>query len=108
MWEGYKGSRISDRQELPPQREAITGEWRGDTLVGPATELIGNLLARPPAGGGITGPGTEECLREKKNLLSSGFLAMREREICEVGGGEGVNSRQDQRRTGEKGVGPNI
>lgn len=40
-------------------------------LAGPATELIGNLLARPPAGGGITGPGTEECLREKKNLLSS-------------------------------------
>lgn len=42
-------------------------------LAGPATELIGNLLARPPAGGGITGPGTEECLREKKNVLSSRF-----------------------------------
>lgn len=81
MGEGYKGSRISDRQELLPQREAITGGWRGDTFTGPATELIGNLLARPPAGEGITGPGTEECLREKKNLLSSGFLAMRERYV---------------------------
>lgn len=26
MGEGYKGSQISDRQELPPQRKAITGE----------------------------------------------------------------------------------
>lgn len=45
-------------------------------------------------------------VRKKKNLLSSGFLAMGE--ICGVGGGEGVNSRQDQRRTGEKRVGQNI
>ena len=84
----------------------------GGHVGGACHRLIGNLLARPPAGGGITGPGTEECLREKKNLLSSGFLAMREggreREICEVGSGEGVNSRQGQRRTGEKGVGQNM
>ena len=40
MGEGYKDSRISDRQELPPQREAITGGWRGDTLAGPATDLL--------------------------------------------------------------------
>lgn len=56
-------SRISDRQELPPQREVITWGDRGwNTLVGPAIELIGNLLARPPAEGGITGPGAEERL----------------------------------------------
>lgn len=29
MEEGYKGSLISDRQELPPQREAITGGTEG-------------------------------------------------------------------------------
>lgn len=86
MGEGYKGSRISDRLELPPKREAITGRWRGDMLAGPATELIGNLLARPPAGGGITGPGTEECLREKeKSTLLRIPGEEREREICEVG-----------------------
>ncbi|CAB1419293.1 unnamed protein product [Pleuronectes platessa] len=55
MGEGYTSSRISDRQGLPPLREAITGGggvaggWKGDMLAGPATELIGNLLARPQA-----------------------------------------------------------
>lgn len=58
MGEGCKHSQISDRQELPPQREAITGGWRGETE-GSATELIGNLLARPSAGrGDFFCPGT--------------------------------------------------
>lgn len=101
----WKGSQIIDRQEPLPQREAIIGGWRRETK-GPATKLIGNLLARRLAGGGITGSGTEKCLREKKNLLSSGFLAMRE--ICEVDVGGGVNSWEDERRTGGKKVGQNI
>lgn len=102
MGEGYKGSRISDRLELPPKREAITGRWRGDMLAGPATELIGNLLARPPAGGGITGPGTEECLREKeKSTLLRIPGEEREREICEVGwcwGGQQTTAPEEDRR----------
>lgn len=100
----WKGSQIIDRQEPIPQREAIIGGWRRETK-GPATKLIGNLLARPLAGGGITSSGTEKCLREKKNLLSSGFLAMRE--ICEVdvGGGQQLRGREGDR--GKK-VGQNI
>lgn len=34
MGEGYKGSRISDRQDLPPQREAITGGLKGGHVGG--------------------------------------------------------------------------
>lgn len=54
-------------------------------LAGPATKLIGNLLARLPAGGGITGPGTEECLGEKKKstlLMIPGNVRERERDMC--------------------------
>lgn len=72
-------------------------------MVGPATKLIGNLLARPSAAGGITGPGTEECLREKKNLLCSGFLAMKERDMWVVVRGSTVDrirAGQDRREWG--------
>lgn len=65
MRDCYKGSQIPDRQKNLPQRETIIGGWRRVTK-GPATKLIGNLLARPPAGAGITGSWTEKCLRERK------------------------------------------
>lgn len=52
---------VTARSSFPRERPLL-GEWRWDMLAEPATELIGNLLARPPAGGGITGPGTEEWL----------------------------------------------
>lgn len=68
-------------------------------MAGPATELIGNLLVKPLAGGRITCPGTEECLRENKNLLSSGFLAMREIELWSCWWwGSGVDSIKQERR----------
>lgn len=69
-------------------------------LAGPATELIGNLLARPRAGGRITGPGTEECRQEKeKSTLLRIPGNKRERDMWAV---VVVNSRQDQSRTGQK------
>lgn len=72
-------------------------------LVWPATELIGNLLAGLPAGGGITGPGTERvpARKEKSTLLR---ICGNERDMWS-GCLRGVNSRQDQRRTGQEGSG---
>ncbi|KAG8012103.1 hypothetical protein GBF38_004560 [Nibea albiflora] len=90
---------VTGRSSLPRERP-LQGDGGGDTFTGPATELIGNLLARPPAGEGITGPGTEECLQEKKNLLSSGFLAMRERYVKWV---VVKGSTVDRTRGGQKG-----
>lgn len=57
MWDGYKGSQISDRQELPPQKRPLQGRkegvggW-GRHVGAPATKVIGNLLASLLEGGG--------------------------------------------------------
>lgn len=88
---------VTDRGFFP-LREAITGRMEGDMLAGPATELIGNLLARPPAGGRIRGSGTDECLGENKNRLSSGFLAMRKRYAeWVVARGQLLTAQEDRR-----------
>lgn len=57
-------------------------------MAGPATKLIGNLLARLPAGEGITGPGTEKKgAWEKIKMYSPQDSGQYEhmREICVVG-----------------------
>lgn len=70
----------------------------GGGTEGPATKLIGNLLARPQAGvGGWGGEGRGASVQGQKNACKDRKIYFpqdpgNEKEICEVGGGERVNS----------------
>lgn len=53
MEDGYKGSQISDRQELSPQKRPLQRRKKRGVYIGEAaTKVIGNLLASLLEGGG--------------------------------------------------------
>lgn len=97
-----KCSQISDSQEPSPQREAIM-VGRGVGRSGGACHQAYWQSVSKATGrrGGSFCPGTEKCLQEIGSLLSLGSSAMRE--MCGIGGGEGVNSWLDRRAAGPRG-----
>lgn len=92
------GGSVTGRSSLPRERP-LQGDGGGNGYACHRAywQSVSKATGRR---GRITGPGTEKCPREKKNLLSSGFLAMRGRDIWS---GWCWGGWQDHKGTGEWG-----